>query len=157
MDQLIQMFPLLYSNEDKVRSHHFLPHVADVRLKAEGDSLEELFTAALEGMNNLIKTSSCPAKKEDDQQLKEKIEISSVDATSLLIDFLSEVLTYSQVNKAIYCRVKFEKLTNNFLSATIFGNRVDTFDEDIKAVTYHEAEIKKDEKGIFSTIIIFDI
>jgi len=140
-----------------VKSYHFLPHVADIRLKVEGDSLEKLFTASLEGMNNLIKTSSCPAGKTDEESLKEKIEISSIDATSLLIDFLSEILTYSQINKAIYCKVKFEKLTNNFLSATIFGKSVDAFDEDIKAVTYHEAEIKKDEKGIFSTIIIFDI
>lgn len=141
-----------------MRTHSFLPHVADVRLKIEANNLEELFTAALEGMANLIKSKSCLIGKEKiAENFKEKIEISSIDITALLIDFLSEVLTYSQVNKAVYCKVKFEKLENNFLNATIFGEKIESFDEDIKAVTYHEAEIKKNEKGNLETIIIFDI
>ena len=149
-----------------MRSYEFLPHIADIRLKAQGDSLEELFTAALEGMGNLIKSNSCPFKEEDNTSLelritsnflKEKIEISSIDSTALLIDFLSEVLTYSQVNKSVYCKIKFEKINNNFLSGTIFGKSIEKFDEDIKAVTHHEADIKKDAEGNFYTIIIFDI
>jgi SHS2 domain-containing protein len=144
-----------------VRTYQFLSHVADVRLKIEADTLEELFTAALEGMGNLIKKEVCQnsALVETDQEnlLKEKIEISSIDTTTLLIDFLSEVLTHTQVNKAVYCKIRFEKLTTNFLSATIFGKQTENFDEDIKAVTYHEAEIKKNENGNFETIIVFDI
>jgi SHS2 domain-containing protein len=145
-----------------MRSYKFLSHVADVRLKVEGDSLEELFLAALEGMGNLIKKDACVSNPEQNEQsteelLKEKIEISSSDTTALLIDFLSEVLTYTQVNKAVYCKAKIEKINNNFLSVTIFGKHVDKFDEDIKAVTYHEAEIKKNEAGNFETVVVFDI
>lgn len=145
-----------------MRSHKFLSHVADVRLKIEGDSIEELFLAAIEGMGNLIKKDICnPAPEQNEHEeeglLKEKIEISSTDPTALLIDFLSEVLTYTQVNKAVYCKVKIEKINNNFLSGTILGKHVDNFDEDIKAVTYHEAEIKKNEAGNFETVIVFDI
>jgi SHS2 domain-containing protein len=145
-----------------VRTYQFISHVADVRLKIEGDSLEELLTAALEGMGNLIKKEFCQNNStqpdaEQENLLKEKIEISSADTTTLLIDFLSEVLTHTQVNKAVYCKIRFENLTNNFLSATILGKSVENFDEDIKAVTYHEAEIKKNENGNFETIIVFDI
>ncbi|MFC1894441.1 archease [Candidatus Dependentiae bacterium] len=140
-----------------MKSYEFLPHIADIRLKIKGDCLEDLFTVAMQGMGNLIKSGACPFKEEDNELLKEKIEISSIDSTSLLIDFLSEILTHSQIDKSVYCKVKFSKINNNFVSATIFGKKVEIFDEDIKAVTYHEAEIKKDEKGIFSTIIIFDI
>ncbi len=140
-----------------MKSYQFFSHVADVRLKVEADSLEDLFTVALEGMCNLVKKDASEIKTTPEGMLKEKIEISSIDTTSLLIDFLSEILTYTQVNKAIYCKVKFEELTENFLKATIYGTNVDGFDEDIKAVTYHEAEIKKNEKGNFETIIIFDI
>ncbi len=145
-----------------MRSYKFFPHVADVRLKVESDNIEELFTAALEGMGNLVKDGSCPAStsqepKKNPEESKEKIEISSVDSTALLVDFLSEVLTYTQVNKVVYCKAKFEKLTDNFLKATIYSKKVDKFDEDIKAVTHHEAEIKKNKEGNFETIIIFDI
>ena len=142
-----------------MKSYEFLPHVADVRLKVKADNLEDLFSAALQGMASLIKNNSCPFDEEleEDSIIKETIEISSIDSTSLLIDFLSEILTHSQVNKAVYCKVKFEKLTDNFLKAIIFGTKINSFDEDIKAVTHHEAEIKKDSDGNFETIIIFDI
>jgi SHS2 domain-containing protein len=41
--------------------------------------------------------------------------------------------------------------------ATIKGNRVSYFDEDIKAVTYHEAAVKQNNEGQLETVIIFDI
>ncbi len=142
-----------------MKSYEFLPHIADVRLKVKSDNLEDLFFAALQGMSSLIKNDSCPFPEDlnENNIIKETIEISSIDSTSLLIDFLSEILTHSQVNKAVYCKVKFEKLTDNFLKATIFGTKINSFDEDIKAVTHHEAEIKKDSDGNLETIIIFDI
>ena len=142
-----------------MKSYEFLPHVADIRLKVKGDNLENLFSAALHGMAKLIKSDECPILKElnEDDIIKETIEISSIDSTSLLIDFLSELLTHSQINKSVYCKVKFDKLTDNFLKAIIFGVKINSFDEDIKAVTYHEAEIKKDSAGNLETIIIFDI
>lgn len=140
-----------------MKKYQFLSHTADVRLKIEADNLEELFSIALEAMGNLIKKDSCSIESEQ-KEFSESIEISSIDATSLLIDFLSEVLAYTQENKIIYCYIKFEKLTDNFLKAKIFGDKkVDKFDEDIKAVTYHEAEIKKNKDNNFETIIIFDI
>ena len=140
-----------------MKSYQFLSHVADVRLKVEADSLKELFSAALEGMSNLIKTNIKTIEMSPEETQKEKIEISSIDETALLIDFLSEVLTYTQMKKTVYFRIKFEKLTNNFLSASIYGIKVDKFDEDIKAVTHHEAEIKQDIDGNLKTIIVFDI
>ncbi|MBD3231818.1 hypothetical protein GF322_04115 [Candidatus Dependentiae bacterium] len=140
-------------------SYEFIPHVADVRLKIKAKEINNLFTAALIGMSNLLKSDGCSNfdNLENSKIVKDTIEISSIDLTTLLIDFLSEVLTHSHVNKSIYCKVKFDKLTDNFLVATIWGRKIDSFDEDIKAVTYHEADISKDNQGDLSTIIIFDI
>lgn len=139
-----------------MRSNKILEHTADVRLQVEGDSLEELFTAAFEGMANIIIEGMCgnataTAHKED------QIIISSPDTTTLLIDFLSEVLTKSHINQALYCLVTFEELTETSLKAIVTGHSVTNFDEDIKAVTYHEANIQKNDKGNYETIIIFDI
>jgi SHS2 domain-containing protein len=137
-----------------VKSYKLIPHVADVRLAVEGSSYEELFLAALEGMGNLIKHSCCSSNKCNVQY---DIQLSSGDVTSLLIDFLSAVLTQTHINQAVYCKVTFSELTEKTLKATIFGNKVNVFDEDIKAVTYHEANIRKNEHGNYSTVIVFDI
>lgn len=137
-----------------MKKFEVLPHVADLRLRVEGSTQEELFCAAIEGMAKIMLPDF---KLTNDFILKSKIEISAIDSTALLIDLLSEVLTLSHMNKAIYTNVRFESIMPNSLRATIFGNSVEAFSEDIKAVTYHEAEIKKNKVGNFETIIVFDI
>ena len=136
-----------------MQKYQLLSHVADVRLLVCGDTLEELFSSALEGMGELLKPGICV----EEGVLKEKLELSSLDSTSLLIDFLSEVLALSHINRAVYCKIKFIELAPTSLKATIFGKPTEEFSEDIKAVTFHEAEIKKSEAGHLETIIIFDI
>lgn len=138
-----------------MKSHKILAHTADTRLYAEGSSLAELFEAAMEGMNRIIKKNGCGESGEF--PLVKNIAVSSVDLTSLLIDFLSEVLAFSHEERALFCRVEFLKLAENSLTAKIFGKKADGFDEDIKAVTYHEAEVKKNKKGNWKTVVIFDI
>lgn len=132
-----------------------LPHTADVRLLVEGSTPEELFEAALGGMAGLIKDS--PDGLKNGHLVVESMEIDSPDRTALLIDFLSTVLTLTHQKKAVFTNVSFEKLEDNSLSATISGFETDGFDDDIKAVTYHEAEIKKNDGGNLETIIVFDI
>lgn len=138
-----------------MKSFEVLPHTADFRLKIIGDTIEELFLAGVLGMAQVIKEGYC--EKEKNLSLIEKVSISSPDQTALLIDFLSEILTISQTQKSVICSVKFIKLSKTEVEAEIFGKKVDGFDEDIKAVTYHEAEIKRNTSGNYQTIIIFDI
>lgn len=137
-----------------MKRHKVIPHIADVRLQLRADSLEKLFEAALEGMNEILKKGFCRKIKIYETSIK--ISFSSIDQTALLIDFLSEVLTLSHINNEIYCQVKFIKLESNTLTAEIFGTKVDKFDRDIKAVSYHEADVKTN-KGHYQTNIVFDI
>lgn len=138
-----------------MRSHQLLTHTADVRLLATGDSLEELFRAALEGINKLLKPGNYrPSKTPQREAL---ISIVSSDMTSLLIDFLSEVLTESYAQKILYCQLEFLRLDENSLQAKISGHRTSGFAREIKAVTYHEAEIKKTHKNKYETTIVLDL
>lgn len=129
-------------------------HTADVRLELEASTLEELFTVALIGMAEFIKPNACTG---DNLIIKKEIFVTSIDATTLLIDFMSDVLTETHINKAIFCKVIFTELTETSVRATIFGKQVEDFDEDVKAITYHEANVKKNSAGNYTTIIVFDI
>jgi len=137
-----------------MHSFEILPHTADLRLKISGDSPEELFRAAVIGMGSVIKRDACDAGKINK---KKNVSLRSADRTALLVDFLSEVLTASQTDKIVFCDASFEKLTETELIGEIKGTTVDEFDEDIKAVTYHEADVQKNERGQWETVIIFDI
>jgi SHS2 domain-containing protein len=137
-----------------MRSHKILGHTADVRLLVEGSSMKEIFTAALEGMAEI---AAGKGLADAGGKTIRKIEVSSANETLLLIDFLSEILTLSQIGKVIFTAVQFRELTAKTVKADLTGAKVKNFKEDIKAVTYHEAKIKKNARGNYETIIVFDI
>ncbi|MFD2203432.1 archease [Shivajiella indica] len=138
-----------------MKSLEYLPHIADVRMKIQGSSEEELFRAGLEGIGRILKADVF----EKPQQAIEIIAISlvSVDMTSLLVEFLNEVLMFSHIQKAVFFDLEIQHIGKKEIIAKIFGSRVGAFDEDIKAVTYHEAQVKKNKSGMFETIIVLDI
>ncbi len=138
-----------------MKTYKVLPHTADVRLWVEADGLEELFTASLEGMAGFIKESQTDLQKGN--RVENTLRIEAPDITALLIDFLSSVLTMTHERKAVFNEVSFEKLNDTSLNCTIKGFETDGFDDDIKAVTYHEADVKKNSAGRFETMIVFDI
>lgn len=132
-----------------------LSHTADIRLHLRADSREELFRAGFEAMNQIIKPDAC--RKPCPCIIKQEIELSSVDDTTLLIDFLSDVLTLCHEHKAVFCEVDFQEMKPNRLLATIGGRPANGFEEDIKAVTYHEANVRQNAEGQWETPLIFDI
>lgn len=134
----------------------YLPHTADIRMKVKSSGLEELFQAGVIGMGNILKDGFCDQNVKFNR--KSVIEITASDRTCLFIDFLSEVLSTSYAEKAIFCIVEFFELTTNKIRAEIHGRQqAQGLDEEIKAVTYHEADVHKNNKGDWETLIIFDI
>ncbi|PJE57483.1 MAG: hypothetical protein COU82_01740 [Candidatus Portnoybacteria bacterium CG10_big_fil_rev_8_21_14_0_10_38_18] len=134
------------------KGYKILEHPSDVRVQASGDSKEELFLNAMKGMVAVLR----PKMKDKKEKIKNKIKVKSVDINALLVDFLSEVLYLSHVNKEIYTDVKFSRFSDKELAGELFGNKVESFGEDIKAVTYHDLKIEKKD-GLYEATILFDI
>lgn len=133
-------------------SYEILGHTADVRLKVSGKNLEELFQSALAGMTEIMQ----PKISSRGETSIEKISLDARDSTILLINFLSECLTLSHINKVFY-QAKFSALTETKLDVELDGMAIENFERDIKAVTFHEVEVRKNENGEFETNVIFDI
>ncbi len=132
-----------------------MAHPADIRMQVEGETLAELFEAAALGMGEILVPGICMGNRSG--EIISEIALSAPDVTALLIDFLSEILTRSCEERIIFCRADFMKIEETTIAAKIYGKKVQKFEEDIKAVTYHEAEVKKDENGKWKTMVIFDI
>lgn len=133
----------------------YLEHTSDVEVVVYGNTLQELFVNSLKSMNNILKEGSCDDVDHYDCSMK--IETKSKDSTCLLIDFLSEVLSLSYVHKTIFCYAYFSEITENKIDAQLYGIWFDQFDEEIKGVTYHEADVRRNENNIWETHIIFDL
>lgn len=124
-------------------------------MKLRADSVVHLFEAGMEGMNQVMKKGAC--KNNKSTTVKKKIQITSPDLTSLLVEFLGEVLTLSHNLKTVFCRLKVASVHDQEIIGHIEGVKVGDFDEDIKAVTYHEADVRVNDQGTYETLIIFDI
>ena len=132
-----------------------LSHTADLRLRAWGKDYEELFRSAFLGMMGVLKNDI--VSLQTTAAVGKIIKIESSDITALLVDFLNEVLYSAAANREIYIDIKFKKLEEEKLEAEIFGVAVGAFDEDIKAVTYHGADVQKNKEGFYETNLVFDI
>lgn len=136
-----------------MRSFQILEHTSDIRLKLTADTYAELFLAALEGMNSVIKGEANFISVEP--QLT--IELKSLDISMLLVEFLSEILLLSEKNKCLYFITEFTELTDYKIICTVSGFHPEVFAEDIKAVTYTEVNIIKNSSGLYETNLVFDI
>ena len=112
--------------------------------------MEQLFNDALLGMMYILK----PVQKFTQEKIERDISIEAIDATALLADFLNEVLFLASANKESYTHVIFYKIQPTGLRAKLFGISAESFHREIKAVTYHEAEVKQADGGAWETVII---
>ncbi len=127
-------------------------HVADVRLRVRASSLEELFRDAMRGMYALMR----PELQEAASVTRTIVVDESADLTSLLVDFLNEVLHHAHVAHEVFHDAVFTRLDDTNVTVTLSGIGPASFEEDIKAVTYHEAEVRQ-EDGEWTTMLVFDI
>jgi SHS2 domain-containing protein len=133
----------------------FLPHTADIRMRVEAASLQELFQVALDGMNEVIFPPENRASIFTNHHYH--VHLQAADVTALLIDFLSDVLTAGYERKAVFFSMEVSQLTETEIDAMLFGEEVGYYLEDIKAVTYHEANVHRNINGNWETMVIFDI
>ncbi len=137
-----------------MKKFEILEHRADLRIKVYGQDLKELFVnaglAVAEQQNPEVKNE--PSEKKE----WESIEIHSPDLNSLLVDWLNEILSRSDLNRKIYFNFQIEELSEKHCQAKIAGRKVDQKQIDIKAATYHGLEVKKINNH-WQVIIIFDI
>ncbi|MCP6719517.1 MAG: archease [Patescibacteria group bacterium] len=129
-----------------------LPHTADLKIKAFGKEKQELFLNMLKGMASVLQ-----AEIKDKKVKNREIKVESTNLNDLLVDFLNEALYLTQVNREVYENIKFEKFTDTEIKGELVGQKVERFEEDIKAATYHQLDIQQRKDGIWEATVIFDV
>src|ERR1700722_10854980 len=131
-----------------------LNHTADIKIRAHGSTLEELFTNALIGMFQSAGPRAVGCRIANDRlvcpQFPEHhiIEIDAFNAESLLVDFLSEALFLSDVQNQAYLDVTIHEITPTHIIAKLHGIQITGFEiAQIKAISYHNLKIKQVPEG----------
>lgn len=133
------------------------PDGTNMRLRVRGKTIEDLFRFAVKGVATILKPGF-EKLRERGGAVRHSISIRAVDLSSLLAEFISEVIAKSDIKNIVFSDVIFKEFGENFLSGEIAGVAVDGFDSEIRAVSYQDVDIKKNlETGMYETTLVFEV
>ena len=127
-----------------------LPHTADVRLLAWGDRIVSLFEQCARGMQHIIQPEFATGGL-----IEKHINITGLDDESILVEFLSTILFWIEVDKVACFDYHLAYMDGRFYG-WIKCKPYLTIARNIKAVTYHDLTILRNA-GEYSTEIVFDV
>ncbi len=143
--------------------YELIPHTADLKIRAYGMTLEELFCNSMKAMFAAAHPLSKHISYTDEKPVihkynaEHRVVVHADDQELLLIDFLSECLYLSDVHNEAYFDTRFTTLSQTEVDTIIYGVAIDRFEIiEIKAVTYHDLELVQ-VNGIWQATIVFDI
>lgn len=131
-----------------------LQHTADWCLRVWADDLPSLFVEAAKGMNTL--SGAIPA---DGPLTRRSFESVAADAETLLVSFLSELVYAAEQDKITFTRFTVETCERENvweLKVEMDGAPLASVNKTIKAVTYHNLQIRQTERGV-EVEIVFDV
>jgi SHS2 domain-containing protein len=130
--------------------YEFLEHPADIKIRASGKDLPEVFINSALGMMDFIYGGD--RVKIDAVEI---IEVAGEDNESLLVNWLAEILAVSSVQRHKFISYKIKEFSTRKIIAEISGGPAIAQDE-IKAVTYHDLELKLADNVWYATLV-YDI
>ena len=129
-----------------------IEHTADRALKINGRNLEELLVNAACGLNSLMGADG----DLNSTPLTKSIELETMDAESLLVEWLSELAYWAETEMLVFSKFDLKDVSPTHVKAKIYGSRATQLENQIKAVTYHNLEIAKTKTGLTATVV-FDV
>jgi SHS2 domain-containing protein len=140
-----------------------------IHVNVRGKTVEELFLRALQGMASCMKEGVLGVggasalfslrllqKSVGGKKIVQDITAEAVDINSLLIEFLSEVITTAAMNGAVFTGITFSAFGENFLEGKMDGVLVGEFDKEIQSVLDDDVDVKKNpDSGLFEAVLVF--
>jgi len=141
-----------------MKKFKIINHTADIGLVAYGKNKKEVFLNTAKGMFEIIAGENRNLK----ENFYDKIKLEAKSLEDLLIAWLNELLYISEVKLVILNKFSIKELSDYQIKAEIRGIKIDQLcfkiEKEVKAVTYHRLEFKKDEEsGLWEAQVIFDI
>ena len=138
-----------------MKAFEILDHTADIGLLVHGRDLKELFENAGRGFFHLVTDT-----RRVRERLEKRVEIGQEPLERLMVDWLNELLYFHDVENLLFRTFKVETVGEGGLKAVVKGESfregVHVVKTEIKAVTYHQIQVQK-EDGLWKARVIFDL
>lgn len=141
-----------------VWNYNYIEHTADLAAELTGDTSEDLIRASVSVLKNILIEGNVS------NSIKKRIEKRAASLEELIIDILSELNYQVLVKKWLFNEVSEIRLfkENEFhnavliISGELYNSAKHVIKEEIKAVTYHNFNIRYDNNK-YTTSIFFDV
>ena len=136
-------------------NYALIDHTADVGIKVFADHPRELFATAAHAMFDIVTDLSRVEERQ-----RRKVRIQGADWPDLMVNWLRELLFLWSARQMLFKTCRMIKLSEHGLEADV---GYDTYSparhivkEELKAVTYHQIQVRQAEQG-WEAQIIFDV
>jgi len=130
---------------------------ADVGIRIQGSGFESLLQNAVKGLNLLYFGESGDKPHRSSDSNRYPFEFHGDSRENILVNLLAEIVFLLQNENKITAGIDSKEVNEIYLKADLLTIPADMEPEiEIKSVTYHNLKIKE-ENGILSTEVIFDI
>jgi SHS2 domain-containing protein len=137
-------------NKKNTKKFKFLEHTADIKFRAFGNSVGEVFENSALALREIISEGKIKEK------IKKQIKVTGEDYESLLYNFLEELLFLFDSEGFILSRAKNLEIKKNKLTATLTGDLAENYEinEHIKAVTYNEMFVREEKRKWTAQVVV---
>jgi SHS2 domain-containing protein len=138
-----------------MKRFEILNHTADIGIIVHGENLKALFENAGEAFFRLI-TDLRKVKR----RVERRVNIGGESLDRLMVDWLSELLYLHDVENLLFKGFKVDSVGEDGLKAVVkgelFQEGVHVIKTEVKAVTYHQIEVRR-ENGRWKAQVILDL
>jgi SHS2 domain-containing protein len=135
--------------------YRHIDHTADVGLVVFGGSLAQLFEHCAEGLFDVIADVS-----RIESRIAKTVTVQATDLEALLVTWLSELNYLFLTEQFLFGEFRVDEISETLMRAVATGEHMDMQRHEIytevKAVTYHQLYIRRDDTG-WQAQIIFDL
>jgi SHS2 domain-containing protein len=134
--------------------HRIIDRAAgNIRISVEARTPEALFADAARALMDLLRPEADPGVAVAERELV----IHAPDRTALLVDLLKELLAACVARKEAVQEVVVRHLSNDCIESDIRTVPALSFGEELKGISYKEANVRQRQDGMWETSLIFDV
>lgn len=136
-----------------MKKFEFLPHTSEIKFKAYGQTLNEVFE------NSVLAVASFISKENEVKPSKGKpVQIAGTDKENLLYKLVEEQISLIDTDNFLAVKAQIQALGNN-LKVEFFGDKASKYNglDEIKSPTYSETYVKETPEHHWEAQMVLDV
>ncbi len=126
-----------------------IEHTADRAFRVRGRDLSDLLVNAARAMHALEGIPSTGEKC-----AKRELEVEGIDAESLLVNWLNEILFVEQQQQGVCEEFDIYEMNGFHLRASVEARKCSGYHSCIKAVTFHNLKVRETPAGLEAEVVV---